>query len=239
MKITKAFLLISLGIFLYTRFTGGTLLFYIHQRFALLTLAAALGLIFVAAGYFYAANQSHEGHDHDHSAPSWFGLLLLALPVLLGVLVAPQPLGANALSNRELNTADLSSLAPPQNSDSAFGASAGEKNILDWLYAFQQNPDPAAFNGQQARIVGFVYRDERFGEDSFLVGRFIVSCCVADANPVGLIVRWPDAETLADDQWVEVTGRFEAGTFDGEPTPILVIETLTPTTPPAQPYLYL
>jgi putative membrane protein len=62
---------------------------------------------------------------------------------------------------------------------------------------------------------------------------------VADANPVGLIVRWPEAETLADDQWVEVTGRFEAGSFDGEPTPILVIETLTPTDPPAQPYLYL
>lgn len=237
MKIAKVFLLISLGIFLFTRFTSGTLLFYIHQRFALLTLAAALGLMLMAAGYFFATGHSHDGHDHDHASASWLGLLIVALPVLFGLLVAPQPLGATALSNRELNTADLSSLAPP-GSNAVLGA-AGEGNILDWLYAFQQNPDPAAFNGQEARIVGFVYRDGRFDEDTFLVGRFIVSCCVADANPVGLVVRWPEAETLADDQWVEVSGRFEAGTFDGKPTPILVIETLTPTNPPAQPYLYL
>lgn len=236
-QLIKVLLFVSLGLFLYTRFTSGTLLFYIHQRFALLTLITALGLILVASSYLYTY-QARQTHNHEPHSFSWLSLVLMALPVLLGVLVAPQPLGATALSNRELNMTNLAALASPQNGSPVFGT-AGEKNILDWLYAFQQNPDPAVFTGQEAHIIGFVYRDERFVEDTFLVGRFVVSCCVADANPVGLVVRWPDAPTVADNQWVEVSGRFEAGSFDGQPTPILVVENLTLTDPPTQPYLYL
>ena len=109
---------------------------------------------------------------------------------------------------------------------------------MDWLADFQRTPDPAYFNGQEVEVIGFVYRDERFTPDSFMVGRFIVSCCVADAAPIGLIVIWNEALSLTDNTWVEVYGRFEAQEFNGRLMPVLIAETVTVTTAPAQPYLY-
>jgi hypothetical protein len=49
--------------------------------------------------------------------------------------------------------------------------------------------DPAAFIGQEARLIGFVYRDDRFNGDEFMISRFVISCCAADAAPLGLVVR--------------------------------------------------
>jgi putative membrane protein len=61
---------------------------------------------------------------------------------------------------------------------------------------------------------------------------------VADAAPIGLIVRWPDAPDLAADQWVEVQGTFLAGTFNGDELPLLMADEVVITDAPAQPYLY-
>jgi uncharacterized repeat protein (TIGR03943 family) len=176
-------------------------------------------------------------NDHSHAhALTRVGLVLVMLPVVLGTLVPPRPLGASAIENREVAVGRLNSAVAPK--ESALASSTRERNLLDWLMAFDAEPDPSIFVGQEAKVLGFVYRDGRFADDSFMISRFIVSCCVADATPVGLIVRWPDAATLERDQWVEVSGKFTAGEFDGQPTPVLVAEQLTPTDVPNQPYLF-
>jgi uncharacterized repeat protein (TIGR03943 family) len=156
---------------------------------------------------------------------------------VLGWLVPPKPLGASAFSNREINVGNLQSVAPPGSSE-RMGLISGEKNILDWLVDIQNSASPDDLSGQEARVIGFVYRDERFGESQFLVGRFIVSCCVADASPIGLIVQGEEAADFEDDQWIEISGHFETGMFEGEETPILIIDTIEAIEPPAQPYLY-
>lgn len=257
----KTLVLISLGLFLYSRIYTGTLLFYISERFTWLTLLAAIGLLLVAVSYRYRSAQTHDhahdpyhedGHDHEHAHAhepsldhadhqhghlSWSGLLLLAMPVILGLLIPPKPLGAAAFSNRDVRVESLTSVAPPQGG-AVLARQGGDKNILDWLMDFRQQPDPAAFADQEAKLIGFVYRDERFGADTFMVSRFVMSCCAADAAPLGLMVQWPESADLALDQWVEVKGRFQPGEFDGEPMPILVAEAVAPTEVPEQPYLY-
>ncbi len=242
-RFLKIVLLLLLGVFLLLRVVDGTVLYYINQRFVVLTGLAAGGFVLVAASYILVSGrQAHDhSHDHDHGDVTWAGLLLVALPLLLGWLVPSRPLGAAAIGNREINIGQmgaLASVAPPQ-ADNSMGLVAGEKNILDWLHDFQSSSDPADFAGQEVHVVGFVYRDGRFPADSFMVARFTVSCCVADAAPIGLIVRWPDAASLPADQWVDVTGHFAVGDFDGQQVPILVVDDLTLVQPPAQPYLYL
>jgi uncharacterized repeat protein (TIGR03943 family) len=241
MKSARALLLILLGLFLYSRLAGGTLVYYINERFAWLTLLAVIGLLVVGVGYGRAAQRDtqvaheHEGDhdDHHHAAPSAVGLALVALPIALGLLVPPEPLGTAALAGREVRASDLAAVAADRPD-----APQGERNILDWLVAFNREPDPEAFAGEEARVIGFVYRAPGLPADAFLVSRFMLSCCAADATPIGLVVRWPDVGTLADDQWVEVSGRFEPGELDGQTVNLLVAAQVTRVEPPAQPYLY-
>jgi uncharacterized repeat protein (TIGR03943 family) len=237
----KAVTLVAMGLFLYSRFMSGKLLFYINERFVWLTLLAALGCILVGMSYRYrpahSHNHDHDHGDHHHGKLSWGGLSLIVLPIILGLLVPPKPLGAAAMVNRDVSIESLTSAAAPEVS-SVLAKPKREKNILDWLIEFRSSSDIDAFTDQQAKLVGFVYRDDRFAEDQFMVSRFVLSCCAADAAPLGIMVHSPESAGLADDQWVEVKGHFEIGQFSGEELPILMAETITPTDIPAQPYLY-
>ena len=240
-RILKSLLLVALGLYLYTRLTTGVIEFYIHPRFISLVLPASVGLLIVAASFFLR-QPPDDGHDHDHEGHthgslSWLGLFVVAVPVVLGLLVPPQPLGAAAVGNREVQVGSLNSIAPPRGDD-RMGLVAGERNILDWLTDFQRNPDDTAFNGMEANLTGFLYRDERFAADEFMLARFVVSCCVADASPIGVIVRTADAAAYADDQWLQVKGAFQVGTFINAQMPILMAEEITPIEQPKQPYLY-
>ena len=176
-RLLKSIALIGLGVFLFSRLINGSVYFYINQRFVVLTLLAAAGFILVGASYYRRPKHSHtageesdseheehdDHHDHDHSHLSWLGLLIILLPLILGWLVPPKPLGANAFSNREINVGSLKSVAPPGNNE-RMGLISGEKNIIDWLVDIQNSASPDALRGQEARVIGFVYRDERFSE---------------------------------------------------------------------------
>ncbi len=262
----KAILLLGTGMFLYGRIANGTLYYYINEKFAGFTLFGVVGLVAVGLAYQFGkrptATPAHD-HAHDHaSAPdahehhvhqqqgqehnahaghshaiSWGGALLVALPVILGLAVPPRPLGASALDNRELSMSLERSAIPASVQESAAKA-AGERNMLDWWRSFQANNDYNSFTNQEAKFIGFVYKDERYGEGHFLATRFIVSCCVADAAVVGLVVRWPDTLALEDDQWVEVSGKFAPSSLENWKPPILVAESVSIVDAPAQPYLY-
>jgi putative membrane protein len=245
----KVILLIALGLFLLSRLLNGTLSFYIHPRFNVLTLLTAVGLTALGVGYAIQQRQqaahAHENeHEHEHSHShdvSWAGLFLLALPVVLGLLVEPRPLGAGALQNREINIGNdtaIVSASAPEGSELSVIANAGERNILDWMYLFQRSNDPGDFAGEEAHVIGFVYRDGRFADTQFMVSRFTVSCCVADAAPIGLIVEWPDTAVLTPDSWVEVSGTLQSRTFNGVEMPVLIANSVSPTETPKQPYLY-
>lgn len=237
----KGLILVGLALFLTQKLIDGTLLFYINRRFAWLTWIATILLALMSYVYGRATHKrkdphDHAAHPHTGSIPGTT-LLLVALPLILGLLVPPRPLGAQAVGNREVNTASLGRGKEEVLSTRA----AQERNILDWLQAFGAVQDPSAFAGQAASVVGFVYRDDSFAQDRFLVSRFVMTCCVADATPIGLLVSWPGSQDLAVDTWVQVEGVFEPGPFDDvndSPTPILVADRVTPVQPPNQPYLY-
>lgn len=253
----KALLLLGLALFLYTRMASGTLFFYINQRFMVYTMLAIVGLVFVAISYRPVGRRPQAGaeahdheHDHEHTHDhgngagahshglTWAGVALILLPMVLGVVVPPQPLGAAAIGNREVNVANTVS-ALPAAVRAAAGKNAVDKNQLDWLNTFAGSAHPAAdFAGEPVDVVGFVFRDERFADDQFMVTRFVVSCCVADANVAGMVVRSPEAASLTADQWVRVRGVLEPGSLGEHTLPVIAAAAVTPAEPPQQPYLY-
>ena len=238
----KGLLLLGLGIFLFTRITSGTLNYYISQRFDWLAIAAVMGLIVVGLSYRRLLQEADDTlaapDDHDHShALSWSGFLLISLPIILGLLVPPRPLGVAALQNRELSIGGLDSVLPAAVGSSLVQESS-ERTILDWVLAFHQGERPAETD--TADVVGFVYLDDAADEAEFTLTRFVVGCCAADAMAVGLPVSvaagLPSEGALEEGEWVRVVGQFAAST--GNNIPVLVAERLEAVPEPNQPYLY-
>jgi putative membrane protein len=245
----KALVLILLAIFFAEKLVSGRLYYYIGPRFGWLSVVAVGLFIILANGYnppkraegerepaeHPDRTDDHEHHDHDHGRPALWPIGVVALPLILGVLVPARPLGASAVSSRGVST-DYAASA--ESSESTLSVVASERSVLDWVQAFAANPDPASLAGQQADVVGFVYRDIRFTDDQFMVARFTITCCVADASAIGLLVQADDASQFASDSWVRVTGTFGEGQLDGEALPVLLADEITPVQPPEQPYLY-
>ena len=257
----KGLLLLGMGVFLFTRITSGTLNYYISQRFDWLTVAAVIGLMVVGVSYRYLLQESgqepagadgaggdphhdynqshhhrHRGRDHSH-ALGWTGFLLISLPILLGLLVPPKPLGVAALQNREISAGGLDSVLPAA-ARSTQARESSERTILDWVLAFHQGERPAETD--TADVVGFVYLDSATEKAQFTLARFVVGCCAADAMAVGLPVSLgaglSSEEAVEEGQWVRVVGRFGAST--GIELPVLVAEQLEVVAEPNQPYLY-
>jgi uncharacterized repeat protein (TIGR03943 family) len=251
----KALVLIALALFLYTRFTSGMLYVYIAERFAWITVLAVFGFLAVGLSYDVRrsrsqaaarhdlAGEDHAQHDHDahdHGGHNhmirWSAIGLVALPILLGTLISPRPLGAAALANREVAVNEPRS-ALPALVRAAQQKPSTELNVLEWQQVLATT-DLSALSENDAQVVGFVFRDDRFGEDQFFLARFTVSCCVADAAVAGLVVQGMDAATWQTDEWVQVQGEIVEGTFNGAAAPVLQAASIVPTETPSQPYLY-
>ncbi|MCC7451876.1 MAG: TIGR03943 family protein [Anaerolineae bacterium] len=252
----QAVILLGLGLYFLDNMLSGRVYYYINQRFGWLTWLATftflvLGVMNLVDLIREQRSQSHEHdheehdahdhhphHDHAHgSAPSWVRLGIVGVPLILGVLVPAKPLGAAAVGSNGVSTT-FSSL-PGTGSSTQFTVAPTERNVLDWVRDFNGSGNVDEFNGQQADLVGFVYRDIRFKDaNQFMVARFTVSCCVADASAIGVIVQSPQSASLSQDSWVRVKGTFQSQDFGGQRTPILVAESVQPTDQPEHPYLY-
>ena len=234
--------LLALAAVLAVRHLDGSLGYYINLRYGWLTLVA-IACLAVLAVVLLAAALRPGGRGAGERVPlGWLGVALLALPVALA-LVPPRPLGTDAMANRALQLASVPAAAGVSvTAEARFGDDTAPRTVFDWLVLFHQADTGAAdldrFAGRAARVRGFVYRDERFPTGTFMVSRFLLSCCVADAAPIGLAVRWPDADFLDDDAWVWVSGEFAVETFLDERVPVLVAAEVTPAEQPPQPYLY-
>lgn len=234
----KTGLLLGLGVYFVYIIASGNLSNYINERFGWLSyLAAALflvlgvfsGLQTVRARQHHHAEHDHHDHDHDHGTLSWSTIAIVALPLALGTLIPSRPLGAEAVDGSVSTSAAATSIT-------TFTRNPLERNVLDWLRVFSATEDYTQLNGQPADVIGFVYSEPTFGENQFMVARFTVSCCVADASAIGVPVQW--AETLPQGEWVRVQGTMQVGEFRGDTLPILHAASVEVVEQPAHPYLY-
>ena len=245
----RAGVLLALAAVLAIRHLDGSLGYYINLRYGWLTVVAIGCLALLAVVLAAAALRPGAGATGQRGPLGWWlGIGLLALPVALA-LIPPRPLGTDAMATRALQLGAVPAAASlAVTTDAAVTDRAAARTVLDWLVLFYQTEtgartdtgaaDLSRFAGEPARVRGFVYRDERFPTGTFMVSRFLLSCCVADAVPIGLAVRWPEADFLEDDAWVWVSGEFSIETFLDERVLLLIAAEVVPAEQPPQPYLY-
>ena len=204
----------------------GTLVFYIHPRYAPLVVAAAAVLLLVMLGRLHGLADPPA----EVTPTRYAGYLLLALPVVLGLLLPARPLGADALTLTGLGTGETVRAKAPSSEDSR------QWNLLQWATAVSMRD--AEVRGREADLVGFVHHDPARPLDGFFVARMVIVCCVADGSGVSLPVLWPGGAALAPNTWVRVRGTLGSATIDGRAEPAIVATEVAVITRPANPYIY-
>jgi len=186
-----------------------------------------------ADGHAHRHAHRHAHDDHQHAPISWGVLAIIALPLVLGTLIPSRPLGAEAVGS-------ISTLAGASQGTTltAFQIAPEQRNVLDWLRAFNTSADYGELNGQPVDVIGFVYTEPTFDPGTFMVARFTVSCCVADAAAIGLPVAYADSAALPQGEWVRVRGTMQVGEFRGETLPIIQAASIEVVPQPDHPYLY-
>ncbi|MDR1159596.1 MAG: TIGR03943 family protein [Syntrophomonadaceae bacterium] len=73
------------------------------------------------------------------------------------------------------------------------------------------------YEGYTIDMTGFVLRDpEIFMEDEFVAARLMMSCCVADLSPTGLLCKYDQSSGLKAESWVNVEGTLFIGQYEYE-----------------------
>lgn len=213
---------------LWIKWTRGQLSFYVHPRYTMLILVSAIILLLMAGirlrGIF--AEQRSPG-------AGWM-YILLALPLLLGTIVPVQPLGAGTLAERGLEPASVALVSNQQGMPSGDTSSW---DLLDWAMALSMQGD-ADLQGEAIDVLGFVFQDERLGQDHFYVARYVITCCAADGMSIGLPVIWPNGQALPSDSWVHVQGTLASTTGIGGDQPAIMATAVEPASQPEVPYLF-
>jgi uncharacterized repeat protein (TIGR03943 family) len=174
-----------------------------------------------------------HGHDHHHPARSAW---LLLLPVLAVFLVAPGPLGSDAVERASAGNSDR---AQDMSDDgSALFPVLPEGRVIpltlgDFSSRASWDTDKS-LDGRNVRLTGFIVHD---GSDVYLA-RLAIRCCAADAYPVKVRLHGSDVATLADDSWVEVVVRLRPGsaTKENGHIPAADVDSVRPVSQPADPY---
>lgn len=218
------------GAYLLYAFWTGTLYFYIHPIYILPTVATGLLLLALAA------TGRQGGEPGGHGSPPPLAIAVLLLPLALGFLLPPKPLGLATAAQRGIEALPLGRLDDPP--EFRVEQRPETYTIKDWVKAMQADPEPGRHAGQPVRVTGFVYRNDRLPGDWFLVARFVVQCCAVDATPIGLPVRAPEGKAPEAGSWVSVEGTWEVAEVRGERKAVIAPATVTPTERPEQPYLY-
>lgn len=172
---------------------SGSLRYYVNDRTVWIVLigGALFGLV-GAAGAWAALRGRGEARL------TWRTLAFLT-PVVLGLVAPSGPLTATtgqASSLGALQVVSHVSSGPPGDS---FGA---------WVGDLSAHPDPSWWAGQRVTLVGFVSRQVGLPPRSFIVARFLVTCCVVDATLLGFPVQLDRNPVPPQGAWVQVSGQF-------------------------------
>lgn len=202
--------------------------------FAALTIFAFL-LVFLLSG--------RVGQGRAKAGEAAAKALMLVLPVFYLYAIHGQHLGGEAFKNRVVgaSTAMASpaggrdAATPPDIGPEAASMPSGDTSLLDIA------AKSAEFDGRDVSVSGMVYRDPNTPPGSFVLFRFVIMCCAADATPVWALVRWPESAELENDGWIQVKGVLNVEDFKGGKVPVIRAQGLTaiPEPPVAERYLYL
>jgi putative membrane protein len=190
------------GVFAWLWATGESVR-YLGPRTQWVVPVGAIGLTLAAVGYLYATRSESSSRIGLREG---LGLVGLVLPVMAAAVLANAQLGAlaasNKLSSRGIDSSALARLASRDAKHIGFlqlNAAGRDEGLTREL---------GLGEGKSVELTGFVSSTGRL----FTLSRFYITCCVADAVPIGVRVSaGPRGAKLEKDDWIDVTGALARG----------------------------
>lgn len=168
--------------------------------------------------------------------------VLLAVPIVMGIMVHPGKLTLAAAENKGTASAGNYSSRKIDSKDIDF---IEDNTVIfnDDEYCSILNDlavKPLKYKGMGIEITGFVYRNKYLPGDEFLLSRFLMICCAADTQIVGIPVKLKASEKFRDGDWYKLDGtigyeKYKAynGVF-----PVIDIKNAEKIQPDNQDYIY-
>jgi uncharacterized repeat protein (TIGR03943 family) len=91
--------------------------------------------------------------------------------------------------------------------------------------------------GQHVRVRGLVARGDELAANEFVLLRYAIVHCVADAQPLGILVLGQPGAAWAGDQWVEVDGTLATEQRGAERLVSIQAQQITASDEPNDPYV--
>ena len=140
------------------------------------------------------------------------------------------------------STASVTTVATSDASSSALASSGGPMplQVIDMLYAVQMPSYREEFEGKEVELIG-QYIPMTTGNpkgDRFQAIRMFITCCAADAKPVGLTVQYPKPLKVSEMGWVKITGKPTFPMEGGRRTAVLNATKVEECPAPSEPFVY-
>jgi uncharacterized repeat protein (TIGR03943 family) len=243
---------------------SGRLPGYLHPSLQPFTVGAGFLLILLAGfairGMVMMRRSSDTccdgDHDHHHGGEGALGLFakttILVIPIVVLLSGNADRFTATTVTNRGV-VQDLSQL-PSANASVRTNESSADSGqpmqgnnggamplqIIDMLYALQMPSYREEFEGKEVEMIGqFVPMTTGNPKgDRFQAVRMFITCCAADAKPVGVTVRSSLIPKVPEMGWVKITGKPTFPMEGGRRTAVLEATQVKPCDAPSEPFVY-
>ncbi len=193
-------------------------------------------LALLLSGAFLTALLVLPGGHAVRNEVAWVRTAVLGLPLLYVVLGFGQTLGSDALQKRSVGgLADLGDLAALGDIDDDFVPHVQNKGVMTVLQVVRRGK---ALEGTEVTTLGQVAREVGEPDGHFVLFRFVVNCCAADARPVGILIDTRGRKAPPKDQWYRIVGTVEATEVEGKPAHVIRAKEMQRIGRPKEPYLY-
>jgi putative membrane protein len=235
-RLVRAALLLGTAALIGKLLVSGQLALYMSPAMHPLTALAGAAVAALGLAELWRARAKPTGRSHG-TVDQLLTAAVVALPLVAGLALAPKALDSSALGGGD--AARLALAWGGRGGPVAGAMPAPPTEPVDDFPALLRYLRQAGEGGvgQPVRALGIVARSPSLAANEFVLLRYAMVHCVADAQPVALVVTAPADGGWATDQWVEIDGTLGALEHDGERLVSIAAARITPADEPSEPYL--
>lgn len=230
---------------------GGYRAYLRPQLWPLLAGGLAMGVMFLMA-----VLRGGAGHTHHGEGSGYLRAAICLLPLAYALVAPGAPLGGHAFAKRfvekpadaapppapvvieepkvEPEVVEPEPETPPVPPPPKIEPPREAVTPTDLM---QLTEDFEFLKDQLVSVEGMVFRQENTPKGRIVLFRFSISCCAADALPLGIYVFHEDLAKFEADAWVRVTGRAVKREVDGKMRESIEATEVTAIEQPANPYI--